>query len=87
MLEQVLMPGVRLRLFEEADADELYRLIEDNRAFGAAVDNARSCAVPERLGFTREGVLRQLVQVGGRRQDISLHAVLAEEWRRAGATP
>lgn len=180
MLDLVLMADVRLRLFEERDADELYRLIDDNRerlarwmewaspqtldgtrdfirrtrrqladndgmqtalvvggriagavgvhdvcwargttsvgywlgaefegrgamtaavrayvdhAFGpwalhrvelrADVDNARSRAIAERLGFTHEGVLRSCALVGDRRRDHAVYAVLASEWARA----
>lgn len=94
MLEHVLMPGVRLRLFEEVDADELYRLIEDNRAYLApwmpwAANQTlgdTSEFIRSRLGFKREGVLRQLVQVSGRHQDIAVYSVLAGEWPPAGAT-
>jgi ribosomal-protein-serine acetyltransferase len=46
----------------------------------AAVENARSRAVAERLGFTREGVLREREKVGERRHDLVVHSMLAREW-------
>jgi ribosomal-protein-serine acetyltransferase len=49
----------------------------------AAVGNARSRAVPERLGFRQEGILRGSERVGGRYLDGVLYAVLAAEWPRS----
>jgi ribosomal-protein-serine acetyltransferase len=46
----------------------------------AVVDNSRSRAIPERLGFTEEGVLRQAKLVGGRYEDAALYAILAPDW-------
>jgi ribosomal-protein-serine acetyltransferase len=46
----------------------------------AVVDNARSRAIPERLGFTEEGVLREAKLVRGRYEDAALYAMLAAEW-------
>jgi ribosomal-protein-serine acetyltransferase len=45
----------------------------------AAVENARSRAIPERLGFTREGVAREAERVGERYLDLAVYAMLAEE--------
>jgi ribosomal-protein-serine acetyltransferase len=46
----------------------------------AAVDNARSRAVPERLGFVHEGTLRGAGRVGQRTMDHAVYAVLAADW-------
>ena len=46
-----------------------------------ATGNTRSCAIPERLGFTREGVRRQVEWLDGAPVDYALYAMLAEEWR------
>lgn len=59
------------------DTLELHRLEAD-------VDprNARSLRVLERLGFRREGLLRQRYQVNGEIQDAVFLGLLADEWRR-----
>jgi ribosomal-protein-serine acetyltransferase len=45
--------------------------------------NRRSVAVAERLGMTREGVLREAYPYRGKRHDKEVWAVLASEWSRA----
>ncbi len=47
------------------------------------VGNTRSRAIPERLGFTEEGVTRQSDWLYTRFRDMALYSVLAEEWKRA----
>lgn len=49
-------------------------------AIRAAVDNVRSRAVPERLGFAFEGVLRAHEKVGDRYVDHASYAMLAPDW-------
>ena len=44
--------------------------------------NQRSCAVPERLGFHREGVSREAEWVNDRWVDLVIWGMLDEEWRR-----
>jgi ribosomal-protein-serine acetyltransferase len=46
------------------------------------VGNRRSCAVPARLGFTKEGVLRQAERVNDRWLDLATWIILEDEWRR-----
>jgi ribosomal-protein-serine acetyltransferase len=50
----------------------------------AAVGNARSRAIPERLGFVQEGVLRQAERVGERYVDHVVYAMLAADWTPRG---
>lgn len=51
----------------------------------AGVDNARSRAIPERLGFNQEGVLRDAELIGDRYVDQAVYAMLAREWRCLGS--
>lgn len=48
----------------------------------AGTDNARSRAVPERLGYAFEGVLRAHEKVGDRFLDHAVYAMLAADWPR-----
>ncbi len=44
-------------------------------------DNARSIALVERIGYTREGYSRRYVKIAGRWRDHVRLALLAEDWR------
>ena len=46
-----------------------------------STENIRSAAVPERLGFTKEGVLRQAEVLHGRAHDFCIYGLLAEDPR------
>jgi ribosomal-protein-serine acetyltransferase len=46
----------------------------------AAVENTRSRAIPERLGFREEGILREVERVGARVLDGVVYALLAADW-------
>ena len=45
-----------------------------------AAENVRSRAVPERLGFTREAVLRQSLWRHDRFYDMVIYGILKDEW-------
>jgi ribosomal-protein-serine acetyltransferase len=47
-----------------------------------ASENRRSRAVPERLGFTQEGVLRDSGRIRERFVDHVVYSMLAREWKR-----
>jgi ribosomal-protein-serine acetyltransferase len=51
---------------------------------GCAVGNTRSGAIPERLGFTKEGVLRQREWLYDHFVDHVVYGLLASEWRQRG---
>jgi ribosomal-protein-serine acetyltransferase len=47
-----------------------------------AVGNARSSAIPKRLGFTLEGTLREAQLLNGRYLDLEVYSMLRREYRR-----
>ena len=60
------------RLFE----DRGINLVE----IWAAAENAKSRAVPERLGFKLDGYLRDRMLENGRYHDAAVYSILAREW-------
>jgi ribosomal-protein-serine acetyltransferase len=71
-----LMSGAVRALVDHAFAVwELHRVIIE-----VVVDNARSRAIPERLGFREEAVLREAKLIRGRYEDAVLYAMLASDW-------
>lgn len=49
--------------------------------------NTRSCAIPQRLGFQREGLKREAEIVAGRWLDLVMWSMLDREWRERRAKP
>jgi ribosomal-protein-serine acetyltransferase len=49
----------------------------------AGVENVRSRAIPERLGFTREGLQREAGRGMGRYYDLVIYGLLESEWNRS----
>ncbi|MHB9108357.1 MAG: GNAT family N-acetyltransferase [Armatimonadota bacterium] len=48
---------------------------------GTALENTRSQAVAERLGFTPEGIRRESYPVNGQYLDVQVYSLLAHEWQ------
>ena len=46
-----------------------------------ATQNLRSRAIPEKLGFTQEGVLRQVERLHDRHVDLVTYGMLVSEWQ------
>ena len=51
-------------------------------SIACATENKKSCAVPDRLGFRREGVVRQAEWLYDHFVDHAVYATLASEWRK-----
>jgi len=49
--------------------------------------NHKSCRVPERMGFTREGIAREAEWVNDRWVDLVVWSMLASEWRTHRPVP
>lgn len=63
--------------------DYLFDTMKLNRVqINCNVENGKSRAIPERLGFTLEGVLRQMELVDGRFGDWAVYGLLREEWQK-----
>lgn len=62
--------------------DLAFHELELNRIeIRCAPDNLASRAVPQRLGFTEEGLHRQVLALHGGFQDLVMYAMLAADWR------
>ena len=48
------------------------------------LDNSKSRAIPEKLGFTLEGILRKAELLNGQFIDLYLFSMLKEEWGKEG---
>jgi ribosomal-protein-serine acetyltransferase len=48
-----------------------------------APGNKKSCAIPKRLGFRLEGVLRKSQYLGGKYLDTNVYGMLARDWKGA----
>jgi len=48
----------------------------------ASIENIASCRVLESNGFTREGILRGLLIINGRRVDHAAFGLLRSDWKR-----
>lgn len=46
-----------------------------------ATENFRSCAIPKRLGFTQEGILRDAQWLYDHLEDLVIYGLLAREWQ------
>lgn len=62
--------------------DHLFGTMKLNRVqINCNVDNVRSRAIPERLGFTHEGILREVELVDGEFRDWAVYGLLSNEWQ------
>ncbi len=59
---------------------DLHRVIIE-----VVIDNGRSRVIPERLGFTEEGILREAKLIRGSYEDAVLYAMLASDWPSSAA--
>ena len=76
---QGVMTRAVQRLVTHGFADEGLNRIE----IRCAIENTASAAIPIRLGFHKEGVLRQCEKIQGVFLDHAVYGVLKEEWRAA----
>lgn len=59
--------------------------LELNRvAIHCAIDNTQSQAIPERLGFQRDGLAREAQRLASGYTDLVVNSMLADEWTGAG---
>ena len=61
----------------------LFEDLELNRVeIRCATGNRRSCAIPRRLGFRKEGIIVQGQWVSGRPVDLAVYGILRSEWKK-----
>jgi ribosomal-protein-serine acetyltransferase len=63
------------------------RLLMNKVEIYCGVDNVKSRAIPKRIGFKPEGILRQYEWVNDHFIDVVAYGMLASEWREARKKP
>ncbi|MBC7814237.1 MAG: GNAT family N-acetyltransferase [Burkholderiales bacterium] len=85
LTEEAVGHGLASRA-SRATLEYLFDELQLNRVeIRAAVDNTRSRAVAERIGFQLEGVLRQSDWITTKYVDHALYSILASDWRELKA--
>jgi ribosomal-protein-serine acetyltransferase len=65
----------------KAVIDDAFKRLQLNRIeIRAAVENTKSQAIPEKLGFKKEGIIRQGEFVNDHFVDLYVYSLLREEW-------
>jgi ribosomal-protein-serine acetyltransferase len=65
----------------KAVLDHCFTVLQLNRVeLKCGTANLKSAAIADRMHFTQEGVLRQAERVNGKFIDLSLYAILKDEW-------
>ncbi|WP_088042407.1 GNAT family N-acetyltransferase [Bacillus sp. EAC] len=60
-----------------------FKELELNRVvIRAAVENRKSRAIPERLEFKEEGILRAAQQIRGSSVDLAIYSMLKQDWKQ-----
>lgn len=68
--------------------DFAFGTLDIHRVFiRCATTNTASCAIPKRLGFQHEGMMRKQVYINGNYQNINIFSILREEWETGGRKP
>lgn len=74
--------GLITQACQEIISEGFTRLGLNRIEIKCATGNTKSQAVPERLKFTKEGVLRQAELVNGKFLDLNLYAIVKEDWEK-----
>ncbi len=78
--KQWLGKGIITRSCKAMIDDGFKRLRLNRIEIRAAIENFKSQAIPVRLGFTREGIIRQGEFVNNQFIDLYVYSLLKEEW-------
>lgn len=72
--------GITTRAVKQLVQDAFTEMNMNKVEILCATENTRSRAVPERLGFQQEGILRHSEQINNRYLDLVVYGMLAAEW-------
>jgi ribosomal-protein-serine acetyltransferase len=79
--QQWLGKGIITRCCKRVIDEGFTRLQLNRIEIRAATENYKSQAIPERLGFKKEGIIRQGEFVNNRFVDLVVYSMLKEEWQ------
>jgi ribosomal-protein-serine acetyltransferase len=82
--QQWLGKGIITRCCKAVVDDGFSRLQLNRIEIRAATENYKSQAIPERLGFKKEGIIRQGEFVNSRFVDLLVYSMLKQEWETQG---